>query len=120
VVHALHLVALLNTLAKQLRLKGRGEIASVEGARLGRRGLGFIFGCVSSVAWELCVAPGAHLGGLDLHHLLADHVLPLRDGRDLISQWVGRVEVLGRPREVGSLSVELLRHRGFLSENGPI
>merc|ERR1712100_886186 len=67
-VHALQLVALLNSLAKQL-------------------------------------------GGLDLHHLLANHVLSLSDGRDLVSEWVGRVEVLGRPREVGSLSVELLRHR---------
>ena len=34
-VHALHLVALLNSLAKQLRSNGGRGIASAEGARVG-------------------------------------------------------------------------------------
>ena len=90
---------------------GEGESRQPKALGSGQRSLGFISDVCSSVAGELCVASGAHLGGLDLHHLLANHVLSLSDGRDLVSEWVGRVEVLGRPREVGSLSVELLLHR---------
>ena len=100
----------------QRKSESRVAVEAVELAAVCQETVGFLFAWLVSsraIGGPRDGSPKTHLRGLHLDHFLAHDVFSLGDHRDAVRVRILGVEVLRRPRVVGSLAVEILPHRAL-------